>query len=119
MRPAADVDVDVDVVRTAGQPRGDSFLAILQASQALRTERALSGQGATFRELIARSQVGVRVAKFTVGKMRQRRHLDITGWRKVSYSNKPVAEYAPAQGPDLFTPAGHGVLDHCLATWTR
>lgn len=88
-------DDTLDQVRI-GRPAGECHLAILQAAHALRLERAQSGQGATLRELVHRSQVGYKVARVLVSNLCRRGQLTKIGERRVEYRNKPVSVYMPA-----------------------
>ncbi|MDP3650925.1 MAG: hypothetical protein Q8R67_04495 [Rhodoferax sp.] len=99
-----------------GRPAGEVYLKLLQVSHSIRLERAESGQGATLRELAERGCVGFKAARLAVGRMRNRGQLDIVGWRKVDYRNRPVAEYAPMV-PSL--PDGADALAYFIAGWAR
>ena len=79
-----------------GRPAGECHLAILHAAHALRLERAHSGQGATLRELVHRSQVGYKVARVLVSNLCRRGQLIKIGEQRVEYRNRPVSVYAPA-----------------------
>lgn len=106
------------------RPAGEVHLALLQAAHAILIERAQSGQGATLRELVTRSQVGYAVARAMVPKLTNRGQLQKVGERRVAYRNRPVAEYAPAPistnppAPDMVQ---HGWVDLglCMADWVR
>ena len=87
-----------------GRPRGECHLVILQAAQSIKLERAQSGQGATLRELVQRSQVGYKVARTLVPKLCQRGHLTKVGEVRVDYRNRPVAVYAPTSTAPAATP---------------
>lgn len=103
------------------RPASETHLALLQAAHAIHTERAETGQGATLLELVHRSQVGYKVARALVAKLKCRGQLQIVGQRRVAYRNRPVAEYAPAVPvPDLVPVAVDGGLIElcdCLAAW--
>jgi len=102
------------------RPAGDTHLALLQAAQAIRSERSDSGQGATLQELVHRSQVGYKVARALVAKMKARGQLVKVGERQVEYRNRKVDEYAPAaQAPDLASGPGWVALDGCVQGWMR
>lgn len=106
------------------RPAGEVHLALLQAAHAIRIERAQSGQGATFLELVTRSQVGYAVARGRVSKLIERGQLQKVGERRVAYRNRPVAEYAPAptcSNPPAPEAAQHGWvgLGQCMADWVR
>lgn len=105
------------------RPAGEVSLAMLQAAHALRRERLVAGRGPTLAEMVARAQVGYRVARTTVANLRRSGRLEIVGTRRVAGRNRPVAEYAPA-APALVTgePASvvvGGDLSRCMATWNR
>lgn len=80
--------------RPAGQV-GEVHQALLAAARELATpERA-----PTVAELAAHAQVGQRAALNTVKNMRRRGQLRIVRTRRVEHTTKPVAEYAPVDGP--------------------
>ena len=109
------------------RPASETHLALLQAAHALRIERAASGQGATLLELVHRSQVGYKVARAMVPKLKERGHLLVVGQRRVGYRNRPVAEYAPAPPKtptvlsveDVQDSVGWVGLNSCLSSWNR
>lgn len=102
------------------RPASETHLALLQAAHAFRVERAESGQGATLLELVHRSQVGYKVARALVPKLKERGLLVKVGERQVDYRNRPVAEYAPVEPPaDLASGPGWVDLECCLAHWNR
>lgn len=80
----------------AGRPAEDCHKALVRAAQALKIERAQSGQGATLLELVHRSQVGYAVARQIVPKLKSRGVLVKVGERRVSRRNRPVFEYGIA-----------------------
>lgn len=80
-------------VTKRGRPAGECYKAIMQAAQALKVERAQSGQGATLLELVHRSQVGYAVARQIVPKLKSRGVLVKVGERRESRRNRPVFEY--------------------------
>ena len=100
-----------------GRPAGEVYLKLLQVSHAIRQERAASGQGATLRELAERGCVGLQAARRTVASLKRRGQLDIVGWRKEAYRNRPVAEYVPVEVSDQ--PDGADALAYCIAGWAR
>ena len=79
------------------RPAGDSRLALLKAAADLTTVT----RSPTMRELIARSCVGREAARKTVDNMKRAGLLVIVRQRKVDYRNRPVAEYAPAEGAKI------------------
>ena len=106
--------------RAVGRPAGEVHLALLQAAAAIRLERLASGQGATLSELVARSCVGLQVARNSVPKLKKRGHLVIVGERLVPGRNRPAAEYAPARKvSDIFDDSGRAVLSQCMAGWGK
>lgn len=105
-----------------GRPAGEVSLALLRAAHAIRAERAVNGKGATFRELVERSQVGLQVARNLVPKLKARGHLEIVGQQRVPYRNRPVAQYLPTVkddliGEDVQSGAGWVDLGNCLKNW--
>lgn len=119
MQAACEADV-----RPRGRPAGEVHQALIRAAQAIKLERAQSGQGATLKELAQRSQVGYKVARAMVPKLRALGHLQLSGERAVDYRNRPVAEYLPVEVP-VVLPAidvdetWSQDLSRCLAAWTR
>lgn len=103
------------------RPAGEVHLALLQASHAIRAERASTGQGATLLELVHRSQVGYKVARALVPKLSARGQLTKVGERKVPYRNRPVAEYVPTDMVEASTEpvigAGWVNLGDALQHW--
>ncbi|RMX06728.1 hypothetical protein D8I35_09510 [Corticibacter populi] len=78
------------------RPAGEISAALLQALE----RRA--GQGLTMRELAEAAQVGSDAARRTLDNLRRHGRVRIAGQRRVSYRNRPVAEYAlpdPRQAP--------------------
>jgi hypothetical protein len=105
------------------RPASETHRALIQAAQAIRLERAASGQGATLLELVHRSQVGYKVARALVPKLTQRGNLQKVGERRVPGRNRPVYEYAPADlvpdGPEPEIHPGWCNLSGCMADWSR
>jgi len=101
-----------------GRPRGECHLAILQAAHALKLERAQSGQGATLRELVQRSQVGYKVARQLVNSLHQRGQLSIVGTQQVEYRNRPVCLYAPAVAHEPM-PSAMRDLGRAMSYWVQ
>ena len=103
------------------RPASETHLALLQAAHAFKAERADSGQGATLLELVHRSQVGYKVARALVPKLKERGQLQIVGERQVAYRNRPVAEYLPvAPAADLVSQGSASAgLCSCLNAWAR
>lgn len=95
------------------RPRSEEATALLET--ALRLSAA--GRGVTLAELAAHSQVGKASARVLVPKLKRRGQLRIVGLRRVTYRNRPVAEYAPAlEVPRM---PGWVALDACLAGWPK
>jgi hypothetical protein len=93
-------------------------LAILQAAQSIKLERAQSGQGATLRELVQRSQVGYKVARQLVNSLHQRGQLSIVGTQQVEYRNRPVSLYVPAVAYEATSNAMHD-LGRAMSYWVQ
>ena len=77
------------------RPAGEVSQALLQAAHALAT----AGGGATLRELSAKACVGTEAARRAVDNMKRQGRLHVVRTRRVTYRNRPVAEYAPAPLP--------------------
>jgi hypothetical protein len=106
------------------RPAGEVCLAILRAAHSIKLERASNGQGATFRELVARSQLGLQVASNLVPKFKARGHLEIVAEQRVSYRNRPVAQNLPTVRAsltveDVQSGAGWVDLGNCLKKLAR
>lgn len=74
------------------RPAGEVRMALLGACAALATAE----QGATLRELAAHACVGMDAARRTVSDMRRAGVVCVLRERRVTYRNRPVAEYVPA-----------------------
>ncbi|MBK6592793.1 MAG: hypothetical protein IPG23_08625 [Burkholderiales bacterium] len=88
-------------------------MALIDAVAALATP----AKGPTFRELINFAQVGKIAARHTVPKLVRCGVLTIARTRRVTYRNRPVAEYALAQRPTEQTAAAGVDLAAALAHW--
>ena len=99
------------------RPAGEVRRALLQACAALVCPDAKTG--ATLREMAHQAQVGLDVAEMTVKNMRRAGLIDTVGARRVSYRNRPVAEYRPAV-PALNNNTSNGGmgLAQALQLWT-
>lgn len=97
---------------------GTASGALFQAARAFVTERAATGQGATLKELVHRSQVGYGSARLLVPQLCRRGLFAIVGQRRVDYRNRPVAEYAPVLSSAPTGP-GWAPLGQCLQGWLR
>ncbi|MEC5213302.1 hypothetical protein RCH06_001848 [Polaromonas sp. CG_9.5] len=96
------------------RPRSEEATALLQT--ALRLSAA--GRGVTLAELAAHAQVGKASARVLVPKLKRRGQLRIVGLRRVTYRNRPVAEYAPALTEATQLP-GWVEVGACLAGWAK
>ena len=105
--------------RAVGRPAGEVYLALLKAAQAIKAERAATGEGATLREIALRSCVGYAVARQKVAALKRHGHLTITGVRRVAYRNRPVAVYKPVESSSPVVNMGWIGLDMCLAAWGK
>lgn len=76
------------------RPVGEVRAALLQACAAL----ARHDRGPTLREMAEHACVGVAAAEMTVKNLRRAGLLRVVRTRRVTYRNRPVAEYAPAAG---------------------
>jgi hypothetical protein len=79
------------------RPVGEICEAILSAAG--RLTQVVDGQrrGATLRELAQDACVGIAAARHAVNNLHRAGKLEQVGTRKVSYRNRPVAEYALRQ----------------------
>ena len=99
------------------RPLSDVAKALLSTANRL----SAAGRAVTLAEMAAGACVGQTAATYTVKNLRRSGHLKIVGLRRVSYRNRPVAEYAlatvEAKG---VSPAPAGVdLGRCLHAWAR
>lgn len=94
------------------RPVGEIHAALLAAARDLATP----GQAPTVAELALHAQVGLRAATDTVKNMRRHGALRIVRTRRVNYRNRPVAEYAPADGGEVGSHQGVD-LGQALAAW--
>lgn len=108
------------------RPASETHLALIRAAHAITLERAASGQGATLQELAQRAQVGYKVARALVPKLKERGQLQIAGMRKVVGRNRPVAEYVPAtHAPNDLSEQDAQAADwwvglgNCLQAWAK
>lgn len=100
------------------RPAGELRQALIQAVHDL----AANGRGATLAEIADRACVGRQAARVHVPKLKSRGHLEIVGERRVTYRNRPVAEYGPAKVlslEDVQAMTGTAVLSNCMQGWTR
>lgn len=119
LRMGVDMSVLIDGARgsACGRPAGEVRQALLQACEQLVTpERA-----PTVRELAQAACVGLDVARRTLDNMRRAGQVAIARHRRVSYRNRPVAEWAPgvAWAGGIGHGAGSGALAAVLQSWGR
>lgn len=77
------------------RPAGELRVAILGAARSLASSSP-QGRGPSLQEMAEAAGVGYSAAMDTVKNLKRAGALCITHRRKVSYRNKPVAEYRPA-----------------------
>ena len=96
------------------RPRSDTATELLQ----LACKLSAAGRGVTLAELAA-AGFGRDTVRMVVPNLTRRGQLRITGTRRVSYRNRPVAVYEPvAVVADVDQPdSGPAVLCRCMATW--
>lgn len=88
-------------------------MALVEAAKALATP----DRGATLQELAARACVGRMAARHTLGYLVRSRALVIVRTRRVTYRNRPVAEYALPDAAAEKPGAALGVLTSALSAW--
>ena len=95
------------------RPKGEVHLALIEAVKALATP----DRGATLRELVAHSCVGLVAARHTLHYLVRSGALVIVRTRRVPYRNRPVSEYAlpPDIAPDDM-PTGFA-LGAAMSAW--
>lgn len=84
-----------------GRPIGDVRKALLTSAELLTT----ADKAPTLQELAQHACVGIKAARATVQNLKRCGALAIARPRHVTYRNRPVAEYAPA---NLIQSAQHG-----------
>lgn len=100
------------------RPAGEIRQALLRAASELSTTLPVD-RGPTLQEIATWAQVGVAAARRTVDNMTRAGQLRcISARRKVTYRNRPVAEYRPAE-PQTSACDGEQALSTALAAWTR
>jgi hypothetical protein len=101
------------------RPSGEIRQALMRAACEL-SSRMESDRGPTLQEIAHCATVGYEAARRTVDNMARAGELRcISGRRKVTYRNRPVAEYRPAQDDDTQTSAPAHALEVAVAAWTR
>lgn len=96
---------------TTGRPLGEVASVIL----VLLAKAQPDGDPMTLRELAEAGQIGIRVARFTLTNLHRAGKVEIVGYRRVYYRNRPIAEYrlaAPNEHHD-----GVQGLSSALASW--
>lgn len=86
------------------RPAGEIRVALLGAARELFTP----DRAPTLAEMAQHAQVGMADATSTVKNMKRHGALRLVRERRVTYRNRPVAEYAPA---DLVVEEGAGFVD--------
>jgi hypothetical protein len=94
------------------RPPGEIRLALFKAAEALATPE----HGPTMRELAECAGVGYDAARRAIDNMTRAKQLKPVAQRRVTYRNRPVAEYAPWSATDVTSPDGFTPL---LAAWGR
>ena len=106
------------------RPMSEVAQAILKTAN----DYSATGRRVTLAELAAGANVGQQAARHTVSNLKRSGALQLVGERKVSYRNRPVAEYAPAPPPasadepepvDKSPALGWLDLNACLLGWAR
>lgn len=82
------------------RPPGEFSIAILSAAERLAHEVDGHRRGPTLQELAHAAQVATRDAMHTVKNLTRAGKLEPVAERKVTYRNRPVAEYAPRRERD-------------------
>jgi hypothetical protein len=95
------------------RPKGAVHLALLDAVEALATP----DRGATLRELAHHTCVGTAAARLTLSNLLRSGAVEIARTRRVTYRNRPVAEYALPQPKEEVEPTAGGVLASALSAW--
>jgi hypothetical protein len=99
------------------RPMNHAALALLQAANRL----SAAGRGVTLAEMRQDAKVSEHTARMFVPSLARRGHLKIIGERKVTYRNRPVAEYMPVPDDEPARDRGQGCLAlvECLRRWGR
>lgn len=80
-----------------GRPRGEITTTLL----AVLAEFNQAGHQPTLRELAYRAQVSLKHTRYSIGSLVRARHVEIQGFKRVPYRNRPVALYGlPPAGAD-------------------
>lgn len=100
------------------RPLGEVAQALLATANRL----SAAGRSVTLAEMAEAASVGKAAANVAVKSLRKRGQLRIVGQRRVSYRNRPVAEYAPATPPEpdaVIGGTGMAELCQCMSAWAR
>lgn len=95
------------------RPREEKSLALLNALAKLTA----TGQSPTMRELAHASLLSIRDARMLLGGLIRGGHVIITGYRRVHYRNRPVAEYGTANPDQNDQAQGSNALANALSCW--
>ena len=95
-----------------GRPKGEITTTLL----AVLAEFNQAGHQPTLRELAYRAQVSLKHTRYSIGSLVRARHVEILGFKRVPYRNRPVALYGlPAAGTDV-AKATHA-LTNAIGMW--
>ena len=93
---------------------------VAQALLSTANRLSAAGRGVTLAEMAAGACVGQQAARNLVPKLKRRGHLQIVGLRRVSYRNRPVAEYAPVPvAAEAVNDADLADLGQFMRAWAR
>lgn len=95
------------------RPREEKSLALLDAL----AKFVAQGQSPTMLELAHASLLSVGDARMLLGGLTRGGHVVITGYRRVHYRNRPVAEYGIAVKGESEQETGPNALVHALSCW--
>ena len=109
------------VAREAGsmRPAGEIRQALMGAASALYRMDGQQLRGGTLSELAQKACVGREAASQCLKNMKRSGALAIVHERRVSYRNRPVAEYAPSEVVDAKPADVFADLNQCMADWVR
>lgn len=101
------------------RPPGEIRQALLRAACQLSAAHP-DDRGPTLQEIATTAQVGTAAARRTVDNMTRAGQLRcISDRRKVTYRNRPVAEYRPLEEPQTSASDGAQALGELLSVWGR
>ena len=98
------------------RPAGEIRQALLQACESL-VAQSQDGRAPALREMAAEARVGRDAAEGTVKNMRRAGVLVVLRTRRVSYRNRPVAEYVPAAMAAQASAANDAGMAQLLRAW--